>query len=158
VDPYKEKVKDNPILEVRETPLHLAIKTGSPKTVRQLLRAGADPFILWRKGEATQTVWELCTGQVMVPAQKQEAIIVALARTWTPERHRSFQASFKVAVGTTLLCANREQWPFPKEVIFLILWHLALVWPPPKVKSLLNQEVSRIAQETVTLHEYKINK
>jgi ankyrin repeat protein len=103
---------------VKQSALHIAIQADRPDIVTLLLAHGADLSAKYLYGDEVKTAWDLA-------ATIGPHMYSALAGTWTPKNHRWYPLSFRQGVKTLLLCAQRQQWPLPKEMIHLIIGQYA---------------------------------
>eukprot|EP00933_Yihiella_yeosuensis_P052777 TRINITY_DN50902_c0_g1_i1.p1 TRINITY_DN50902_c0_g1~~TRINITY_DN50902_c0_g1_i1.p1 ORF type:complete len:386 (-),score=81.54 TRINITY_DN50902_c0_g1_i1:335-1492(-) len=101
---------------VKETALHLAIKSRNADLVSMLVCADADVSVQRSRGKDDDKVSESCQDL----CEGDEMLLKALATEWTPETHKMFPPEVRKSVETAFLIARRQNWPLPDTVLFRV--------------------------------------
>ena len=104
--PIENASKKEEYVTIEETAIHIAMEHGSIELVELLLQHGASLDIPWIFGE------ERISCDTLAP----EFMVL-----WKPQFHRLFPASVRKIILTILLCAQRQQWNIPKDVMYELL-------------------------------------
>lgn len=95
---------------IRETALHLALRSKDEGLVTLLVCAGADASLSREDGEERTTCEEICG--------EDEKLLKALRAEWTPETHHLFPVDVRSSVEVALMIAKRQEWPLPSNLLF----------------------------------------
>jgi ankyrin repeat protein len=100
-------------IQVKESPIHIAIRRKNANLLLMLVCAGADVCKPRVRGDVNISSVELCGGD--------EELLSALNAEWKPETHHLFPQEVQESVKTALLIAQRQKCPLPEAVLFQAL-------------------------------------